>query len=110
MHYIPSFLIQTYLLIRIRTLLTLNTIETPEDVDQRIENGVLDVFLETKEKGLTRYIGFTEHRSPVTHLHFLKRMEELGVELDTCQLPLNVLDPIFEFFQKNALPVSSLVS
>jgi len=44
------------------------------------------------------------------HLHFLKRMEELGVELDTCQLPLNVLDPIFESFQKNALPVSSLVS
>ncbi len=29
----------------------------------------------------------------------------LGVELDTCQMPLNVLDPSFESFQKNVLPV-----
>ena len=83
----------------------IHALSTPEDVDQRIENGVLDVFLESKEKGLTRYIGFTGHRNPVTHLHFLKRLEELGLELDTCQMPLNVLDPSFESFQKNVLPV-----
>ena len=83
----------------------IHTINTPEDVDQRIEKGVLDVFLEAKEKGLTRYIGFTGHRSPVTNLHFLKRLEERGLELDTCQMPLNVLDPSFESFQKNVLPV-----
>ena len=83
----------------------IHNIYTPEDADQRIENGVLDVFLEAKQKGLTRYIGFTGHRNPVTHLHFLKRLEELGVELDTCQMPLNVLDPSFESFQKNVLPV-----
>lgn len=83
----------------------IHTIETPEDVDQRIKNGVLDVFLEAKEKGKTRYIGFTGHRSPVTHLYFLKRLEEMGVEMDTCQLPLNVLDPSFESFQKQVLPV-----
>ena len=83
----------------------IHVLSTPEDVDRRIENGVLDVFLEAKEKGLTRYIGFTGHTSPVTHLHFLKRMEELGLELDTCQLPLNVLDPSFESFQKHVLPV-----
>ncbi|MEN8230864.1 MAG: aldo/keto reductase, partial [Bacteroidota bacterium] len=83
----------------------IHVMTTPEDVDQRIENGVLDVFLEAKEKGLTRYIGFTGHTSPVTHLHFLKRLEELGVVLDTCQLPLNVLDPGFESFQKKVLPV-----
>ena len=83
----------------------MHAIMTPQDVDQRIENGVLDLFLEAKEKGLTRYIGFTGHRNPVTHLHFLKRLEELGLELDTCQMPLNVLDPSFESFQKNVLPV-----
>jgi len=83
----------------------IHTIMDPEDVDQRIENGVLDVFLEAKEKGLTRYIGFTGHRSPVTNLHFLKRLEEHGLEMDTCQMPLNVLDPSFESFQKNVLPV-----
>jgi predicted aldo/keto reductase-like oxidoreductase len=83
----------------------IHTINTPEDVDERIENGVLDVFLEAKEKGKTRYIGFTGHKSPVTLLHFLKKLEERGIELDTCQLPLNVLDPSFESFQEHVLPV-----
>ncbi len=83
----------------------IHALGTPEDVDQRIENGVLDVFLEAKEKGLSRYIGFTGHTSPLTHLHILKRLEDLGVELDCCQLPLNVLDPSFESFQEKVLPV-----
>jgi predicted aldo/keto reductase-like oxidoreductase len=83
----------------------IHTFTTPEDVDQRIEQGVLDVFLEAKEEGKTRYIGFTGHQSPHTHLHFLNRLEELGLEMDTCQLPLNVLDPSFESFQKQVVPV-----
>ncbi len=83
----------------------IHTFTTPEDVDQRIEQGVLDVFLEAKEEGLTRYIGFTGHQSPHTHLHFLAWLEERGLELDTCQMPLNVLDPSFESFQKQVLPV-----
>ncbi len=83
----------------------IHTFTTPEDVDQRIGQGVLDVFLEAKEEGKTRYIGFTGHQSPHTHLHFLKRLEELGLEMDTCQLPINVLDPSFESFQKQVVPV-----
>ncbi len=83
----------------------IHTFTTPEDVDQRIENGVLDVFLKAKEEGKTRYIGFTGHQSPLTHLYFLKRLEELGLAMDTCQLPLNVLDPSFESFQKQVIPV-----
>jgi len=83
----------------------IHTITTREDVDQRIDNGVLDVFLEAKEKGKTRYIGFTGHTSPATNLYFLKRLDKLGLEMDTSQMPLNVLDPSFESFQKNVLPV-----
>ena len=83
----------------------IHTITTPEDVDQRIENGVLDVFLEAKEKGKTRYIGFTGHQSPHTLLYFLEKLDERGLELDTCQMPLNVLDPSFESFQKQVVPV-----
>jgi len=83
----------------------IHTFTTPEDVDQRIASGVLDVFLEAKEKGKTRYIGFTGHQSPHTHLYFLKWLEERGLDLDTCQMPLNVLDPSFESFQKQVLPV-----
>lgn len=83
----------------------IHAIRTPEDVDRRIEEGVLDAFLEAKEKGKTRYIGFTGHRNPKTHLHFLKRLDELGIEMDTCQMPLNVCDPSFESFEKHVLPV-----
>jgi len=83
----------------------IHTFTTPEDVDQRIDSGVLDVFLKAKEQGKTRYIGFSGHQSPLTHLYFLKWLEERGLELDTCQLPMNVLDPSFESFQKQVLPV-----
>jgi aryl-alcohol dehydrogenase-like predicted oxidoreductase len=78
---------------------------TPEDVDNRINAGVLDVFLEAKEKGKTRYIGFTGHQNPTTHLYFLEFLKKRGLELDTCQMPLNVCDPSFESFEERLLPV-----
>ncbi len=83
----------------------IHALQTPDDVDKRLKEGVLDAFLEAKEKGKTRYLGFTGHRNPITHLHFLKKLEELGIDLDTCQMPLNVCDPSFESFQHKVLPV-----
>ena len=83
----------------------IHAINTPKDVDNRIKEGVLDAFLEAKEKGKTRYLGFTGHRNPKTHLHFLNTLDKLGIELDTCQMPLNVCDPSFESFQHHVLPV-----
>jgi aryl-alcohol dehydrogenase-like predicted oxidoreductase len=78
---------------------------TPQDVENRIKTGVLDAFLEAREKGKTKYLGFTGHRNPKTHLYFLNRLKELGIELDTVQMPLNVCDPSFESFQHDVLPV-----
>ena len=83
----------------------IHTFNTIEDVDNRIKNGVLDAFLEAREKGKARYIGFTCHRNPAIQLHFLKFLEERGLEMDTSQMPLNVCDPSFESFQINSLPV-----
>jgi aryl-alcohol dehydrogenase-like predicted oxidoreductase len=83
----------------------IHALNRPEHVDQRIEAGVLDAFLEAKQKGKARYIGFTGHQNPKTHLHFLKRLDEMGIELDTVQMPLNVCDPAFESFQQHVLPV-----
>jgi aryl-alcohol dehydrogenase-like predicted oxidoreductase len=83
----------------------IHALQTPKDVDNRLKEGVLDAFLEAKEKGKTRYLGFTGHRNPKTHLHFLNKLDELGIELDTCQMPLNVCDPSFESFQDKVLPV-----
>ena len=83
----------------------IHDILTPDDVDRRIDAGVIDAFFEAKESGKTRYIGFTGHRNPETHLHFLKRMDEMGVEMDTCMMPLNICDATFESFQVKVLPV-----
>ncbi len=83
----------------------IHTFTTPEDVDNRLDAGVLDVFLEAKQQGKARYIGFTGHQSPKTHMYFLKRLDEMGIEFDTVQMPLNVCDPSFESFEKNVLPV-----
>lgn len=83
----------------------IHALQTPKDVDNRLKEGVLDAFLEAKEKGKTRYLGFTGHRNPKTHLYFLNKLDELGIELDTCQMPLNVCDPSFESFQHKVLPI-----
>ncbi len=83
----------------------IHALQTINDVDTRLKEGVLDAFLEAKEKGKTRYLGFTGHANPNVHLHFLSKLDELGIELDTCQMPLNVCDPSFESFQHKVLPV-----
>lgn len=83
----------------------IHTFTTPQDVDNRIRDGVLDVFLEAKAQGKTRYLGFTGHQNPKTHLYFLETLDKMGLEFDTCQMPLNVCDPSFESFEKNVLPV-----
>ncbi len=86
-------------------LWTIHTITTKEDVDNRIKDGVLNAFLEAKEKGKTRYIGFSCHTNPKTALYFIDFLDKRGLEFDTCQCPVNVTDPGFESFQKQLLPV-----
>jgi predicted aldo/keto reductase-like oxidoreductase len=85
-------------------LYQIHTIETPSDADKRIDNGVLDVLLEAREKGIIRYIGFTGHKRTITHLRMLERLKGLGIDLDTCQLPVNLCDPHYDSFTTNVLP------
>ena len=67
-----------------------HTLLTPDDVDHRIENGVLDVIAEAKKSGKVRYVGITGHQSP----YALERMlDKTGEDFfSTCQLPVNVID------------------
>ena len=80
-----------------------HSLESPEDVDRRIENGVLDVFLKAKESGKVRYIGFTGHQNYRAHLRMLERTRETD-PFDTCQMPINVLDPSYNSFIIHILP------
>ncbi len=82
----------------------IHAIGSPEDVDRRIENGVLEEFLKAKEEGKVRYIGFTGHSSYHAHLHMLKRLRERGLKLDTCLMPINLIDPAYDSYIVNVLP------
>ena len=77
-----------------------HSLKDPEDVDLRIEQGVLDVFETAKAEGKVRHIGFTGHTSPWAH----KRMLERTDIFETVQMPINCADPSFESFIVNVLP------
>lgn len=77
-----------------------HAVRTPEDVDERVDNGVFDVMLEAKESGKTRYVGFTGHSSPAAH----ERVLEQSDIFDTCQLPINLVDINYESFIERVVP------
>lgn len=93
---------------RLRTdhldLWQLHTFNSVEDVKNRIANGVVDVFLEMREKKLARYIGFTGHASQEAHCYFLDFCKKQGYHMDTCLMPVNLVDPHFDSFTINVLP------
>lgn len=82
----------------------IHAIESPEDVDNRVRDGVLDVFLEAKASGKAKYIGFTGHTDYRAHLRMLEILAQRGIDLDTCQMPINLCDPHYESFTVNVLP------
>lgn len=82
----------------------IHAIASEQDVDNRLANGVLDEFLKAREEGKVRYLGFTGHSSYKAHLHMLKRLREQGIQLDTCLMPMNLVDPHYDSFVVNVLP------
>jgi aryl-alcohol dehydrogenase-like predicted oxidoreductase len=67
--------------------------------------GAMEAFLEAKQAGKIRYIGFTGHKDPHVHLYMLARARTAGFRFDTVQMPLNVMDAHFRSFEKQVLPV-----
>ncbi|MES1258804.1 MAG: aldo/keto reductase, partial [Acidobacteriota bacterium] len=67
--------------------------------------GAMEAFLEAKQAGKIRYIGFTGHKDPHVHLYMLARSRAAGFRFDTVQMPLNVMDAHFRSFEKQVLPV-----
>ncbi|HVS53183.1 MAG TPA: aldo/keto reductase [Opitutaceae bacterium] len=82
----------------------MHSLHSPEDVNHRIEAGVLDVLLDAKAKGKVRHIGFTGHVTPASHVHMLARGGEKGDPFTACQMPINVLDPSYHSFILNVVP------
>jgi uncharacterized protein len=68
-----------------------HSITTPEDVDNRINQGVIKVFEEAKASGKVKYIGFTGHQNPYGHARMLDMTNE-GSIFDASQMPISVVD------------------
>lgn len=83
----------------------IHSLFTPEDVDARLQAGVLDVALKAREEGKIRNIGFTGHASPAAHLRMLERASGKGMPFLTCQHPVNPVDAAAEHsFLNQVLP------
>ncbi len=84
-------------------LYQVHSVRTPQDVDDRIANGVLDVLLKAKEQGKIRYIGYTGHQNPYAHARMLERTTESNI-FDGVLMPVNALDPSYFSFTENVMP------
>ncbi|MBL7972994.1 MAG: aldo/keto reductase [Prolixibacteraceae bacterium] len=84
-------------------LYQVHAISTPEDVDSRIQLGVLDELLKAKEEGKIRYLGFTGHQNPFAHTRMLERTEGTDI-FDAVLMPVNVLDQTYFSFTRNVMP------
>lgn len=81
-----------------------HALQTPETVEDRVQNGILDAFLEAKEKGKVKHIGFTGHQSYKAHLKMLEEIKKHGVRMNASQMPINPADPHYDSFITNVVP------
>ncbi len=80
-----------------------HALSTPDDVNKRIENEVLEVFEKAKAQGKVKHIGFTGHQNPFAHKQMLDKTQNYDL-FETVQMPVNVIDSHFHSFIKNVLP------
>lgn len=79
----------------------MHAVNSVEDVEERLENGVLKFMMEAKSKGLVRHVGFSGHTTTAAHL----RMLELTEEVEACMMPVNAIDTGYDSFINKVLPV-----
>lgn len=63
-------------------------------------DGAIEALVQAKKDGKVRFVGFTGHKKPETHLKMLAH----GFPFDTVQMPLNCLDATFRSFEAQVLP------
>jgi uncharacterized protein len=67
-------------------------------------DGAMEAFIEAKQAGKVRFIGFTGHKDPRVHLYMLETAAKHGFKFDTVQMPLNVMDAHFRSFARLVVP------
>ncbi|MGB3585492.1 MAG: aldo/keto reductase [Tunicatimonas sp.] len=79
----------------------IHSVTSPNDVDKRLENGVLEFVQKAQAEGKIRHYGFTGHRDYNAHQRMLEQAADV---MQTCQMPINVFDPNYKSFINNVLP------
>lgn len=74
------------------------------NTEKRFNEGAVDEFVKAKEEGIVKHIGFSGHTDYRSHLHFLKLLDERGIDMDACLLPINLVDPHYDSFILNVVP------
>jgi aryl-alcohol dehydrogenase-like predicted oxidoreductase len=77
--------------------------EDPHRIFDEKEGAQL-AMLEAQKAGKLRFIGFTGHKDPQIHMHFLETAESYGHRLDAAQMPVNVMDWHYRSFSKTVVP------
>jgi len=96
---------------RLRTdfidLWQLHALVSPEDVDERLEGGVLEAALQAREEGKIGAIGFTGHASPYAFLRIMERTGGDPSPFAACQFPINPVDAAARHsFIRDVLPAA----
>ncbi|MEN8661424.1 MAG: aldo/keto reductase [Lentimonas sp.] len=81
-----------------------HSIRSAEDAEAIWNQGAIEEFLKAKQEGLVRHIGFTGHRDYRAHLRLLELLKAGGVQMDTCLMPINLVDPHYDSFITNVIP------
>jgi aryl-alcohol dehydrogenase-like predicted oxidoreductase len=68
------------------------------------EEGANAALVEARQAGKLRYIGFTGHKDPRTHLYMLEVADQHGFKFDTVQMPLNLMDAHYRSFSREVVP------
>ncbi len=82
----------------------IHALRNPKDVNDLVQAGVLDAFLEAQAKGKAKHIGFTGHSSYKAHLKMLDEITQRGVKMAASQMPVNPADPHFDSFVTHVIP------
>lgn len=80
-------------------------IRTTDPVRVFGKGGAIEALVKAREQGKIRFIGFTGHKSPSIHKEMLETAAAHEFRFDTVQLPLNVMDPHYDSFEKVVLPI-----
>lgn len=85
-------------------LLQLHEVIRPTDAEDAVAKGALKALKELRDQGVVKHIGLTGHKDPRYLIDAVDRAAAEGVELETCQMPINAADTRATSFREIALP------